>query len=529
MPLTFLNWLLAFAPVLAVLVLMLGLGWRASRAGLVGWVVALAVAATRFGAGAVVLGYAQLKGVLLTLDVLYIIWTALLLFHVADQAGAVAVIAERLPNLTSDRLMQALLLGWVFCSFLQGVGGFGVPIAVVAPLLVGVGFAPVAAVVMASIGHAWSVTFGSLASSFQALMASSGLPGPELAPPAALALGVAGLGCGAVVAHVQGGWRSVWRGLPALVILAAVMGATQYALAVNRLWTLGATGAGLAGLIVGVGVARLPGYRTNKAAVEEQTQPQAANPSSSMQDRSLGLALVAYALLIVIAFSLKLVPLLADVSNRVAVSFDFPELTTRAGWVTPAGPGRRISLFGHGGAMLLYTSLLAYAVYQRVGYYAPGAAGRIAQGVLKSALRSSLGILAMVGMAVTMAHAGMTQILAEGLSAGIGPRVYPLVAPWIGALGAFMTGSNTNSNVVFTALQQQTALLLKLSVPMILAAQTAGGALGSVLAPTKIIVGCSTVGLAGEEGKVLRASLRYGLTLIAGVSVLVWALLEVGA
>jgi lactate permease len=125
----------------------------------------------------------------------------------------------------------------------------------------------------------------------------------------------------------------------------------------------------------------------------------------------------------------------------------------------------------------------------------------------------------MVGMAVSMSHAGMTYMLAQGLSEGVGRRAYPLVAPWIGALGAFMTGSNTNANVVFTALQQQTATLLHMSVPLVLAGQTAGGALGSVLAPTKVILGCSTVGLAGMEGRVLRAELRYGLLLIAGVSV----------
>jgi lactate permease len=440
---------------------------------------------------------------------------------VADEAGAVGVIAARLPSLTGDRLMQALLLGWVFSSFLQGVGGFGVPIAVVAPLLVGLGFSPVASVVMASIGHAWAVTFGSLASSFQALMASSGLPGPQLAPPAALLLGISGLGCGVVVALVQGGWRGVRRGWLALLVLALAMGAAQYALAVNRLWTLGATGAGLAGLVVGVGVARLPAYRSGEGL---SAVPEPATDNPSPPERSLGLALAAYVLLIVIAFALNLVPLLADLFNRVALSFDFPQVATRAGWVTPAGPGRRISVFGHGGAILLYTSVAAYVVYRRVGYYQPGAARRIGQGVFHSALASSLGILAMVQMAVTMAHAGMTQVLALGLSAGVGPQAYPLIAPWIGALGAFMTGSNTNSNVVFTALQQQTATLLRLSVPLILAAQTAGGALGSVLAPTKIIVGCSTVDLTGEEGRVLRASLPYGVALIAIVSGLVWLL-----
>jgi lactate permease len=498
---------------------MLGLKWRASQAGLVGWGLALAIAMIHFGTGLEVVIYAQLKGLLLTLDVLYIIWSALLLFHVADQAGAIQVIADRLPRLTSERLVQGLLLGWVFSSFLQGVGGFGVPIAVVAPLLVGLGFEPVTAVVMASLGHAWAVTFGSLASSFQALMGGSGLPGPLLAPPAALMLGVAGLGSGMAVAHAQAGKQGIRQGLLLVVLLSAVMGTIQYGLAVNRLWTLGATGAGLAGLVVGVGLARL----WNRQLPDTQILG-GARGSNGPGGRSLALSLVAYVFLIVLAFALNLVPPLADIFNRVQLTLIFPELVTNEGWVVPAGPGRSISLFGHGGAILLYTSLLAYTVYRRARYYELGAAGRIVRGVVKSALPSSLGILAMVGMAVTMSHAGMTYVLAQGLSVGVGGGAYPLVAPWIGALGAFMTGSNTNSNVVFTALQQQTATLLGLPVPLILAAQTAGGALGSVLAPTKIIVGCSTVNLSGQEGRVLRASLPYGLALIASMSLLAWLL-----
>jgi lactate permease len=83
-------------------------------------------------------------------------------------------------------------------------------------------------------------------------------------------------------------------------------------------------------------------------------------------------------------------------------------------------------------------------------------------------------------------------------------------------LGAFMTGSNTNSNVVFAPLQKQAAELLLISVPIILAAQTTGGALGSMLAPAKIIVGCSTAGLAGQEGEVLKKTLLPGL-IIAGL------------
>jgi lactate permease len=88
-----------------------------------------------------------------------------------------------------------------------------------------------------------------------------------------------------------------------------------------------------------------------------------------------------------------------------------------------------------------------------------------------------------------------------------------------------MTGSNTNSNVVFGVLQQETAHLAGLSAALILAAQTTGGALGSMIAPAKILVGCSTVGLAGKEGPVLKTTLRYGLV-ITGIIGIITALVS---
>ncbi len=108
----------------------------------------------------------------------------------------------------------------------------------------------------------------------------------------------------------------------------------------------------------------------------------------------------------------------------------------------------------------------------------------------------------------------MTRQLALGLSSGI-QSIYPLVAPWIGAIGAFMTGSNTNSNVVFGLLQLETARILMLPVSIILAGQTAGAALASVIAPTKMVVGASTAGMSGREGEIMRALIGYTLVLVS--------------
>jgi lactate permease len=411
----------------------------------------------------------------------------------------------------------------VFNAFLQGVAGFGVPVAVVAPLMVGLGFEPVTAVTVASVGYSWSITFGSIASSFQALIGATGLPGEALAPWAATFLGIACLGCGWCAAHAYGGWRAVRHGFVPVLVIGLAMATTQYVLATSGVWNVSAFMAGLVGLGVGLLITRLPAYRG-----DGQVSPNSAESPSGARTGSmtLPLALLPYLVLVAIVVSAELIPPLTDVLNRVVLRVNFPSVSTGLGWTTAAGPGRNISVFGHAGALLAYTALIAYGLYWTTGRYRHGALRRIAAGTVRSAVSSSLGIAAMVGMAVMMSDSGMTHLLAEGLSRSVG-SAFPLVSPFIGLLGAFMTGSNTNSNVIFASLQQETAQLLGVSTLVILGAQTTGGSLGSMLAPAKVIVGCSTAGLSGQEGAVMKRTLMYGLTISAVIGVTTWFVIHV--
>ncbi|MGD8813405.1 MAG: L-lactate permease [Anaerolineales bacterium] len=499
--------LLALAPILIILVLMLGFRWGAARAGPIGWATAIVIAVLRFGTGLEILALAQSKAFLLTLDVLLIVWGAFLLYRVADEAGAIRILGEALPQLTSDRGMQALLIAWVFASFLQGVGGFGVPVAVTAPILISLGFNPMLAVVMPAIGHGWTVSFGSLASSFQALMAASHISGDLLAAPTALLLGLAGLVTGYMVAHVADGWKGVRRLLLPVFLLAVTMGATQLALATAGFWSIASLGSGMAGLLLGLLLARR--YQGQAAGV----------PRSVIDTRKVALALSGYLALIVFTLIIQLVPAVREFLNQFVIRLPFPEMTTARGFTTAAGYGRSIPIFRHAGAILAYSALTSFFIYRKAGLLERKATQRILAGTVTRVIPSSLGIAAMVSMAVIMSHAGMTDALARGLAQGVG-GFFPLASSWIGALGAFMTGSNTNSNVVFAMMQRRTAEILGRSVPLILAAQSAGGAIGSVAAPTKVVVGASTAGMADQEGPILRKLFPYIGLLIAFLSLL---------
>jgi lactate permease len=493
----FLKWLIAGVPIIAVLILMVGMNWGGGRAGAAGWVLALLISVVFFGSHASAIAYSQMKAVLLSLNVLYIIWAALLLYHIVEEAGAIRSISLGIQRFSGDKSIQLLILGWVFSSFLQGVAGYGVPVAVVAPLLMSLGFTAVVAVAVPAIGHCWSVTFGSMGASFQALMAVTGYGFEILAPWCAILLGIAAYLCGISIIHLYGGVRMIRHGLVALLIIGLSMTLTQYGLAINGMWTVGGFGASLVGLAVSVLVARLPIYRKESAVPGSNEMP-------------LRWAVSAYVILICIVSLDALVPPVKKALSIVSLNLSFPLITTSNGWTVKAGLGQGISVLGHGGALLVYASLLSYCLYFQRGCYKPGAPARLLKNCVKSGVPTSLGIVTMVGMALLMDHAGMIFLIADGISRAFG-EVYPFFASWVGLLGAFMTGSNTNSNVLFGGLQKQVAELAGISAVVILAAQTTGGALGSMIAPAKIIVGCSTVGLSGQEGPVLKVTLKYGL------------------
>jgi lactate permease len=507
-----LDTLLATLPILLILVLMLGLRWNAARAGTAGWALALLIAIVVFGSGAQLLGLAHIKAILLTLDVLLIIWNAFLLYRVTEAAGAIQMLSNTIPRITSDQGMQALLIGWAFASFLQGVGGFGVPTAVTAPLLVGLGFHPVAAVAIPSLGHAWSVTFGSLASSFQALQSATDLSWQVLAPASAIFLAIACLACGYVVAHLADGWSSVRRHSLHILVMATAMGGSQYLLAVSGMWTIAGLGGGTMGLVAGLLISA------------SQKSDKDSEPPIKL-DRELLLAMLGYIALVVFTLILRN-PAVYERLDMLAIRVQFPQLTTRLGFTTPAGYGRQIYLLRHAGSILALSSAFTYWLYRRAGLLKTGSGREILLSTIKRMAPSSFGILMLVSMAVIMNHAGMTETIANGIAVGVG-TLYPFASPFIGALGAFMTGSNTNSNVVFAQLQLRTAQVIGLSAPIILAAQTTGGALGSVIAPAKIIVGTATAGLKGHEGHVLHRMAGYTFLLVGLIGILTWFALAI--
>ena len=481
---------MAALPILTLLGLMLGPRWAAHKAGPASLLVGVLTAAVAFGLTPAVWWVSQARGVLLALFVLAVLWPALLLYNIIDRAGGIRAIADGMQSAIADRGLLLVLMAWAFSGFLEGLAGFGLPVAVVSPMLVALGVAPVLAVASVAVGHAWSVTFGDMGVIFQTLTGVSGMDPAELAGPAAMLLGAACLACGLAAARLLGAGR-LWA---SILLVGVVMALAQYGLAVAGLVPLAALGAGLAGMGAGLLLGR------NKAK-----QPIAVSPK-------LGWALGSYGALTLLLTAVAWPGPLREMLYSTVWQAQFPEVRTLAGFVTPAGGGTAFRFFVHPGTYIFLASLLTFAVYRQRSLCVPGDLRAAASATWRGAAPASLGIIATVCLSTLMEHAGMTQLLAQGAARLMG-SAFPLVSPLVGMLGAFATGSNNNSNVLFAPMQKTVAALLAMDPRLLLAAQTTGGALGSMIAPAKIAVGCSTVGMKGREGDVLRRTVLYGLAI----------------
>src|ERR1700741_2448638 len=135
-PVDLLHWVLAILPIVALLVFLVPLRWRAPEAGPMAMFAAGLVAVLAFRTPWDTLAVAGAKGVWDAIFILYVIWPALLLYQITKQAGAYDALRQGIAKFSRNELFVILALSWVFASFLQGIAGFGAPVAVVVPLLI---------------------------------------------------------------------------------------------------------------------------------------------------------------------------------------------------------------------------------------------------------------------------------------------------------------------------------------------------------------------------------------------------------
>jgi lactate permease len=507
---------LAAAPILAVLVFMVGLGWSAVRAGLVAAAGTVAIAFARFGfagdedtfgAGAGVAGLVA-EAAWVTLTVIAIIGPALAVYELQQRTNATDVLQSGLSQLTPDPRVAALLIAWFFSLFLEGAAGFGTPIALAAPFLVAAGFQPVAAVSAALVGHAAGVSFGAVGTPVLAQVAATDFTGAELARATVPYHTILGGILTAVVVVLIGRalpdaappWR--WGALAATTFFVPYFLIGRFV--GPELPTLGGALLGAVVFIaVVVVVPRSGGNSRSPTDIPMDAGGETAGERSSPGE--LVRAGAPYLAIVGLVLVTRLVPPVRDPLFEVEVSWRiFDDFT---GSVRP--------LYHPG--LLLPIAFAVGALAQHARWTDVRAAIVMTNRRLVPVV---LALLAMVTIARAMSQSGMTDELAAS-AAGVG-SAWPLLAPAVGALGTFVTGSATASNILFTDFQVTTAEATGQPVLPLLGAQGFGAAVGNIVCPHNIVAAAATVGLSGHEGLVLRRTLPVALVYVALGGGLAW-------
>lgn len=532
-PVNFLMWITAALPIIILLVLMVKFQWGAVQAIPVGLFAAIIVSLTLYKADIPLIAMGCAKGIWSALSILIVVWPAILAYEIANEAQAFTVFQVGLRRFAPNELLQILIFSWVFGSFLQGITGFGVPVAVGAPLLVGIGMSPMWAVIISLIASAWGQTFGTLAMAWDALALQANLgEDPALLLRTALYatffIWLWNFITGVMICWFYAGMNGLKKGLPAVLVISLIHGGGQVLLGqVNQ--TLACFVPACVALAASLLLGRSSWYNTpwqaENSSIMDRSPKGSAGAEDYPRDMNLHQAFLPYYALTIITLVVLLVPPVKDLLGQVKLGFAFPEMSTGYNYVNPAvAQYSPLAIFTHASMFLSISALIGFVYYRRHGWIARGQGKAVLQRTVKKTIPSSLAVLGFLLMSRIMSSTGQTVVLAQGVSAVLG-QGYALLAPLVGMMGSFMTSSNMASNILFGEFQLTTANLLGLDAAAILGAQTAGGSIG--ICPGNVILGTTTAGILGREGEVLKKVLPLSIATSILVGVILFALLVI--
>lgn len=520
-------WAATTVPILLLIVLLAFCQWSASKAAVVAVVVDAVIALFIFHAPALQLLSESLKGIWSSLSILIIVWPAILLYEVQGKANAFSAIRNGMKRITPNELLQILVIGYVLVSFLQGITGFGVPVAVCAPLLIGLGIAPVWALIITLLAQAWGNTFGTLSAAWDALAAQTGLPAnsevlSQAAFRAAVYLFFLCLLSGLLICWFYGKGKALRNGFPAVLLLALLEGGGELLLSrINP--TLCCFVPCCAAILGTFLLGKLPLYRKpwridNSPIMDRRDSIHEEGSDSPL---SMTQAFSPYLVLTALTLICLLIPAVKSVLGRCAISLSLPAMVVNGKEVVSPLRGYSAISLTNAGFFLLAAAIFGYWYFRRKGSLHRGDFSPILRSSLKKTLPSAISIILFLILANMMSGTGQTQALAAGFAAALG-NYYAVLSPLVGVLGSFLTGSNMSSNILFCNFQTMTAQISGMSTAPVLAAQTVGGSIGSMISPSKIVLGATTTGTLGSEGKVLRRLLPIALVTALGVGISVW-------
>ena len=490
--------IMSIIPIICLLVCLLVLNMSAIKASAWSFLSAAAIYYFYFKSGSGIT-ISMAKGFGLAIFVVLIIWGAMLLYNVVKETGALNVINATIEASIEERLIQFLLLSWVFASFLQGIAGFGVPVIVVAPILVALGFAPEIAAAAVLIGHSWSISFGSMGSSIYAINMVTKAGIGDIVLNMSFFGTVAMVCTGISVCFVFGKKEVLLKGISYVLIASIFMGLTLYIMARFQMFSIITVERCVVGIMVMLVINRMVARKTRKGISSPHICGE-LNPSNS-EAIKIGHAILPYVLIVVLSI------LFFIIDPKLQLSLDFPEYVTETGNIVQAEEEYvTFNILKFPLSIILMATFVSGAVFWKKGVLGKTEVKMILNNTVKKCVPTTVTIIFLLTMAVIMMDSGMIETLALAM-VSISGKLYPIFASFVGVLGAFITGSNTNSNIIFGNFQEIAANSLGYSAAIMCAVQSIGASIGGAIGPTTVALGATAAQIQGKESLIYRKTL----------------------
>ena len=538
--------ILSFLPVLVVAIFLVGLRWPASRAMPLAYLTAASLGLWVWKLSFNQVMAASLKGIIVAITLLYIIFGAILLLNTLQQSGALRVIRQGFTEISPDRRIQVIIIAWLFGAFVEGSSGFGTPAAVAVPLLVGLGFPAMAAVVSGMIIQSTPVSFGALGTPILVGI-GTGLSGDDSINQYIQQLGIPGatensvgkpfltlIGQKVAILHAVTGTL-----IPLFVVslMTRFFGANRSFVDGLRIWKFAIFAAlsmtipyvivayilgpefpsilgSLIGLTIVVSAVKAKIFIPNEKDVwdfpnKKEWEPEwtgsveIKNNIGSNKKMSIFSAWVPY-LLIAILLIITRIPELGVKGLLQSISLSWSNIFNSS-----VGTGVIQPLYLPGTIFIIVSIATLFLHKMSIKNYSSG----IKDSCLTMS-KASLPLLFTVPMVQVFlnsqgglaGYAKMPTALAEGV-AQLAGSAWPIFSTFIGGFGAFVAGSNTVSNMTFSLFQFGVGQRIGVDPTWVVALQAVGGAAGNIICVHNVVAASAVVGLLGKEGIIIRKTL----------------------
>jgi lactate permease len=526
-----------------VAIFLVGLRWPAAKAMPISYLVAAVLALFVWQVPALQVAAASIRGLIIAFELLFIIFGAILLLNTLEESGALSTIRQSFRAITPDRRIQVIIIAWLFGAFIEGSAGFGTPAAVAVPLLVGLGFPAMAAVVAGMIIQSTPVSFGAAGTPIL-VGVNTGLSADPAVAAFATTMGypewydfLALIGSKVAILHATAGTliplfvvaimtrffgknRTFREGLEVwpFALFAALSMTVPYVIAAFALGPEFPTLLGsLIGLAIVVPAAKrgflVPSPDSSWEFDDRKNWPpewigtferDESNAFDSKPAREIGI-LMAWSPYLLVAVLLVLTRLKTlpffDLVKSVAIPINN---------IFGTGISRTVEPLYLPGFIFVVVSAITLFMHRMPTTAFGAACSRSA----KTTMAASVALVFTVPMVQVFINSGggknglmeMPIALAAGVEALAG-GAWPLFAPFIGGIGAAVAGSNTVSNMMFSLFQFDVGTRIGVDPTWIVALQAVGGAAGNTICVHNVVAASAVVGLFGKEGSVIRKTL----------------------